>query len=317
METTHLAILIACLIIGLVIVINIRRRPESWGIKLPVNKMHYLLGLMPLAGFLIFFLFDRTEGMSYPTGVAIQNEVIIVRGLRENVRERTEDDVAISFFVPKLSLFDKQTGELIKGISGFTPLYCTGNKMIGFSDMGYEIIELTTGKIVESLTETDLKQRATVLGVNVYSIEIKKGDNAFRLRSTKDDIFTFDPLENKLNAVNSFYPFAEKNFPVPSNIENLFQAELLEQIPNGTAVVLSYEDLNKNFFMLHGYDSSGKRLWSKKDFEISSEIAGAEFENDESESNTAKDSKSFYFATKNYLVCMDIQTGKTKWVTDF
>jgi outer membrane protein assembly factor BamB len=68
---------------------------------------------------------------------------------------------------------------------------------------------------------------------------------------------------------------------------------------------------------LHGYKSSGEQLWTKKDFEISSKISGSEFVNDEAESNTAIDSESFYFATKNYLVCMDIQTGKTKWITDF
>jgi hypothetical protein len=316
-KITDLIILAICLIIGLFIVINVHKRPESWGIKLPVNKMYYLLGIVPLVGFFIFLLFDRTEGMSYPTGVAIQNEVMIVRGLRENVRERTEDDVAVSFFVPKLTLFNKQTGAIIKRISGFTPLYLTGNRMIGYGDIGYEVIDLTTGESIEKLSENDVKMRATALGVNVYSLEIKKGNHAFRLRSTKDETYMFDPLENKLNATSSLYPFAESSFPVPSNLENLFQAKLLEQLPNGMKVVLSYEDLNKDFFMLHGYDSSSKRLWSKKDFEISSEIEGVEFESDESESNSAIDSESFYFATKSHLVCMDLQTGKTKWVTDF
>lgn len=316
-KDTELIILSACLLIGLFVIINIYRRPESWGIPLPVNKLYYLLGLVPLAGFFIFLLFDRTEGMSYPTGVAIQSEVIIVKGLRENVRERTEDDVAISFFVPKLSLFNKQTGELIKNISGFTPLYLTGTRMIGYGDIGYEVIELTTGEIIEKLTEKDLKQRAAALGVNVYSLEIKIGDNAFRLRSVKDDIYAFDPLENKVSATSSLYPFSTSNFSIPSNLENLFQAKVLQQLPNGTNVIVSYEDLNKDYFLLHGYKSSGEQLWTKKDFEISSKISGSEFVNDEAESNTAIDSESFYFATKNYLVCMDIQTGKTKWITDF
>jgi len=297
-----------------IIIFFIRKNPEGWGMKPPLRLKHYLPALMPFVVVTIFMVRDANEGMTELTGLDEYGDVLIVRGHSEIIQERIEDDVPISRYIDKLMLVNKQNGEIIKRFSGFRPFYLSGDKLLCFGDLTYQVIDLTTGESVGRMTEADIRKKAESLGINVFSMELDEEMAAFHIRTTKDEHLTFDPVGNQLNPTETAFLF-RGNGEVALPSSDLFQPEVLA-FDQERIVVVSHEDLNRDYFILSAFDSGGTLVWSKPSHDISAKLDGTLFKTADASSITAMDADSFYFVVSEYLVSLNAKTGELRWLVE-
>jgi hypothetical protein len=313
---TYVIFILAAALGSGMIIFFIRRNPEGWGIKPPITLKHYLPALIPFVVVTIFIVRDAKEDMTALTGLEAYGEVLIVRGHSEIVQERIEDEVPISRFINKLTLVNKQNGEIIKRFSGVKPLYRSGSKLLCFGDLTYQVLDVATGETVERMTEADIRKKVEALGVSVFSMELDEEEAAFRIRTTKDEHLTFDPVGNQLNPTATTYLFSKTTGALALPASDLFQPEMVE-FDEERIVVVSHEDLNRDYFILSAFDRQGTLLWTKPAHEISPKLAGTLFKTTDLSAVTAMDADAFYFVVSQYLVCVQAQTGELRWIVDF
>jgi hypothetical protein len=307
-------------VVGSIIVFYLlKKKPEVLGFKQKPAPVAYLLGLAPLILVVIGFFQGTASGLSYPTGIIIHRNTIVVEGIVRTTRQSTanEDIEEVEEF-SRTMLFDKTTGKEIASLSGFNPMYCAGSMMLVSANFGYNIVDLSTGKVVNIMSEDDIKTRAGALaGEKIYSIELKKGEAAFGVRTVKDKNFVYDPVLEKDESSETYTPFPDgrsRNEVFKSKTVDLFLAEELGSTKNGTTLVLSYDDLEKKAFLISAISSEGKLLWTRRDVEISPKLEGQPFTIDASARNTILDEQNFYFVNNYYLVCVSLASGELKWI---
>jgi len=250
--------------------------------------------------------------------LGVHQNVVIVHGIVETVRERAVDGVTESIYNNKTYFLNKDTGEELFRLSDLTPLYAIGNKVM-MGGITYQTIDLTTGKVVSALSENEIKLMAEDEGEKIYAMTFENGYNAFAMRTAKDVSFYYDPIERKINPTESQSLKKEDRASFPSftsKAKNLFQPELVGKTKSEISVVLSYEDLNHEYFLLHGFSSTGEFLWTKRDTEISPSLKGELFSHDGQTSATSTDERNFYFVNKYRIVCLSATTGETIWMVE-
>lgn len=302
---------------GSLFVINlIRKHPTKYGFEKSLKSFYWLPGLAPLVLFIVLIITNKVEDISFANSLNVHQNTVVVHGVVETVRERPVDQVLESIYTNKTYFLNKETGTELFRLEGLEPLYAVGNKIM-MRGVNYQAIDLTTSDVEAVFTEGQIKSRAEEHGEKIFSMEIDYGDNAFAMRTVKDKTFYYDPIERKENPTESQSLLKEgrASFPsyTPKN-ENLFQPELVGTTQAGIAIVLSYQDLNHDYFMLHGFNPDGDLLWTKRDSEISSLLKGELFSYEGKTTTTATDEKNFYFANKYRIVCISADTGKTSWV---
>lgn len=72
--------------------------------------------------------------------------------------------------------------------------------------------------------------------------------------------------------------------------------------------------MNHEYFMLHGFSSTGELLWTKRDTEISPSLKGELFSHNGQTATTSTDESNFYFANRYRVVCLSAATGETFWM---
>lgn len=314
----YIIIFIMCAGGSLLLIYLLRKHPTKYGLEKSLKGFYWLPGLAPILLFVFFTIQSKVEDMSYATSLSVHQNTVIAHGLVETVRERPVDNVLESIYTNKTYFLNKETGAELFRLEGLEPLYAIGNKIM-MRGINYQAIDLNTGKVESVLSESQIKSNAEEKGEKIFSMEFGYGDNAFAIRTVKDKKFYYDPIERKENPTESQSLFKEGRASFSSyepKTENLFQPQLVGTTRSGIAIVLSYEDLNHDYFMLHGFSSAGDLLWTKRNYEISSELKGELFSYEDRTTTTAADEKNFYFANKYRIVCLSAETGKTIWVVE-
>jgi hypothetical protein len=303
---------------SIIILYLLKKNPKALGIKTkPAPKM-YLLALVPLALLALIFFQDKNEGLSYPTGISIHQNTLVVDGVIETIRHNpTNDDITYVEKHSRTFLFDKTTGKEITNLSGFTPMYCAGTMMLGSANFGYHIVDLATGKVLNVMSEDDIKARAAALaGEKIYSIELRKGETSFTIRTLKDKNFIYDPILEKTVSPETHTPFytGYSNEKFTSKKVDLFLAEELGKTKDGTTLVLSYDDLEKKSFLISAISPGSELVWTKRDSEISPKLQGEDFTIEATSRNVVMDAEYFYFVNNSHLVCASLANGELKWM---
>lgn len=305
-------------IASLILIYLLRKDPAHWGLEKSLKKFYWLPGFAPLVLVGAVLLQTEVEDMSFPTNLAVHQDVVVLHGQVETVRERVIDQVPESFFYPKTYFLDRHTGEELYRISAIEPYYATGGKLLCAVDAGYGIVDLKTGKIEKKFTEAQLRKRLEALGQQVYALTIGAGSGAFTVRSVLDETLLYDPITNQVGTSESDILTTEgmASFPdYKTTTPDIFQPKLVGQTMSGISIVLSYPDLNQEYFILHGFDAQGNKLWTKSAREIDEALDGEHFAYDYQTTTTATDADYFYFANKHRVVCLYVATGVTRWVS--
>ena len=150
-------------------------------------------------------------------------------GIIETIRHNTtNEDITHVEKHSRTFLFDKTTGKEIANLSGFIPMYCAGTTLLGSANFGYQLVDLATGKVLNAMSEDDIKSRAAAIaGEKIYSVELKKGETSFSIRTMKDKSFVYDPILEKENSRETHTPFytGYSNEKFKSTKGDLFLAE--------------------------------------------------------------------------------------------
>lgn len=313
LHIAELVIFLLCLGGTILIYFNIRKKPESWGIKTPLTWRSYTPMVFPLIIFVVtLFFIHRGGGFSYPTGIAVHEDVVIIRGVSEN---ETEDSNGISetTYTSQLILLNKKDGSEIVQLN-VAPMYVQADKLFGDGGAFYQIIDLKTGKVLELLSTGDIESQVAVVSPEkVYAMEFK--GIGFEVRTVKDKYFMYDPIRKNVTNEESVNPFiAMRHQDFMSDKHNLFQPKIIAQTASGTTLLMSYSDLEKEHFFIHAIDGAGNMLWSKQDSEISPDLEGELFVSNELKENTVTDNNNLYFANRSYVVCMSLQNGALQWI---
>lgn len=278
----HLAAIImsaAAIIASVVVLYLLKSKPEKLGFKTKPSRKAYLLALAPLLLVAYVFFQAENESLTYPTGISLHQNTIIVDGVVETIRERSENGDTYVEEHSRTFLYDKNTGKEIASLQGFTPLFCKGNNLIGAGSMGYPIVDLSTGKVMKILNGENV-----TAGVD----ELTGEKTPFRL-DTSNEKFASSKIE-------------------------LYEGEILCKNKDGITLVVSYDDSQRHSFLISALSATGELLWTGRDRDISGKLDGEEFEIEGTYKNTMIDDKNFYFVTRNYLACASLADGKLKWI---
>lgn len=296
------------------------KNPERLGLPKPAPKISYLITLAP-GLFVLFFWYTHRDGggISFPTGLAVYENAVILKGQVETVRESTVDETRYSEFYNKGFIFDKETGKKIAELPMF-PLYARKGLLLAEDGLGYHSFDLKDGSLRNSYTESEIKGKVqTIANEKVYEMKIEENASAFNVRTVKDKQFTFDPLHNEVN-VDDPTPFFRQQRASRSQYNStktdLFKPEIVATTKDGVTIVVSYEDLEQKAYSLTAISPDGNIVWTKRDGQISDKLAGHLFSHEYMELNAAVDESSLYFVNSAYLVCMDLKDGRTKWVNE-
>jgi outer membrane protein assembly factor BamB len=294
----------------------IRHKPEKLGLTKPVKKSQYLMSLLPLlvVGFVLYN--NKTEGLSYPTGVDQEGNIIFVRGTVVFYRERPEDGIEIEEHKDLILLLDKTTGQEVARFNS-TSGYVNNNRLFTPAPLGYQIIDLTQGKVVDVLTENQIEDRiARFSSEKLFSVEFSPGNTYFDVRTVLDKRFTYDPLLDTINVQEGHgLNFAGGLTHRPyTGQSKLFQPQVIGEATNGYTLLLSYDDLEKDSFILTAVNADGVIQWSKRDSEISSKLDGEPFYYSEYKNNTWVEGAYLYFINRTHLVCLNTNTGEQAWI---
>lgn len=302
----------ACLVLAHIL----KNTPEKIGLQKPVHKKYFLLCLLPLVPFVLIVVRGHVEGLSYPTGITIHDQVVILSGTIEIVRERPEDQVPFSEYHKKVYLYDGLTGKEIANFPEVTPQYARNGKLLAAGPMGYYIIELATGKVIEIISENKLRDQLQVVSKQkIFSLELDNAKACFMVRTVLDKRFTYDPITDKIDVGDAVARSSYTRPDVKLPAVNLFQPEVIAFSKNGELLlVLSYEDLQKESFLISAVTDTGKLLWTIRDEDISSKLAGEAFAYSDFENNAVADGEHLYFVNAHHLVCLKLTTGQLMWI---
>ena len=298
-------------IASIAIVYVIRKHPEKFGISKPLNWKSYLPAVLPVAVVIGVIIVDNNEGMSRATGLGVQNDVLLVRGIMTNYQEDPQTGVEKSFDVDKLFIYNKSNGEIVKRLSHFSAGYAVGDKMLGWQG-SYHIIDLKTGEVEQVLSEDEVKEKAATTE-KIYKVDYTLGDPAFSITAVKNKTYTYDPIANTINPKNTRDPFAGIQWATntPLSKLDLFQPRIIGGNSSGLAVLLSYDDLEKNNFLITAVSSTGAKIWSKYDHQIADDLSNVSF------GQAIVDDNAIYFTAGNeYLVCLALSDGSLKWKSE-
>jgi outer membrane protein assembly factor BamB len=302
--------------VSITLALLIRHKPEKLGLTKPVKKSQYLMSLLPLVVVGFVFYNNKTEGLSYPTGVDQQGNIIFVRGIVVFYRERPEDGLEIEEQKDLLLLLDKTTGKEVTRLNS-TSGYINNNRLFTPAPLGYQILDLTEGKVVAVLTEGEIQDRiARFTSEKLYSLEFNPGNTYFDVRTVLDKRFTYDPLLDTINVQQGHglnFSGGLSHRPYTGQTK-LFQPEVIGEATNGYTFLLSYDDLEKDSFILTAVNTDGAIQWSKRDSEISSKLDGEPFYYSEYKNNTWVDGPYLYFINRTHLVCLQTNTGELSWI---
>jgi hypothetical protein len=302
-----------------ILVWMIKHSPEKLGLKKPAEKRDYLISLFPLVVVGLVFYMNKTEGLSYPTGVDHHGNVIFVRGIVVFYRERPEDGLEIEEHKDLMLLLDKITGKEITRLNSISG-YINNNKLFTPAPLGYQIIDLAKGEVVDLLTENQIKERISrFTPEKLYSAEFNQGSTYFDVRTVMDKRFTYDALLDTINVqqghgLNFDGGLAHRPY---TGQTTLFQPQVIGEAANGFTFLLSHDDLEKESFILSAVNASGELQWSKRDSEISSLLDGEPFYYADYKNNTWVDGPYLYFINRTHLVCLNTNTGELTWIVSF
>ncbi len=293
----------------------LKKNPQKAGLTHPVPGKYYLLCIVPFAVCAFIVLQNRVEGISYPTGIAVNGHVVLVTGTIETVREDQVTEVAYSQYKTKSFLYDASTGKAIKSFEQVTPLYIQRNKVLATGPFGYHVIELATGSETEVLSEGEIRERfARFTPDKIYSIELDKTGPFFNVRTVLDKNITYDPILDQVEVKEGVRLFLYPGARQAVSGTSLFKPEAIAKTSDGNTLAVSYDDLEKKSFLISLISPSGKILWTKRDSEISSKLEGAKFAYEELENNAVTDDANLYFINKYYLTCISLKDGSLRWI---
>jgi hypothetical protein len=315
---SNIVMLLIALVISAVIAYLIRRAPEQWGMSRPLTFKSYIPALLPIAVFVVMVIKEKSDGISYPTGIGIYHDVVLVKGVSIIYQERADDGVEIPIETDKMILYNKKDGSILKQFTNFTMGYIRADKLLG-REMNYQVIDISSGEVQAVFTEDEIRDKATTAGnEKILQLDFRSGQPGFSVRTVKDHHYRYDPITNQIDPQDCVYPFTDNNRREAFSLadHDLFQPEVLGITGMGTTVVLSYDDLEKKNFMLHAFSKSGERLWSKYDYQISDQLRDVNFFSSRLQFNTAIDDNVLYFVTDSELIAISLDAGNLKWITD-
>ncbi|MFN5168756.1 MAG: hypothetical protein ACK5DD_03975 [Cyclobacteriaceae bacterium] len=303
---------------SVVLAFILRKNPEKLGFPKPVKPYYYLLCGIPLIIFAALMYEQNGGGVTNVDSLDVVGNAVLVRGYDITYRERVPDGIEEEIRTDKLILFDRQTGTERVTFSSMTPLYIQGDRLLTSGALGYHVIDINTGKVLEIVSEAQLKEKlARVTPENIFELSITPGEPFFRVRTVMDKSFTYDLLADEVNASGGYVPFGQSdqapNLPLPQT--NLFQPVLLGAVAE-RLVVLSYDDLERKHFILSALSPDGLIKWTKRDSEISGELAGEPFADNDKGILVRLSSDALYFSNGDYLGSVSLQDGRLVWLRD-
>lgn len=305
----------ALLSVSIIFGVLLKKYPEKLGLSKPINKNLFWLTLIPMVIFVGMVIRDKVEGLTDPTHVDLHGNIVFVKGLIETIRERPEDGVAVSEFQSKLFMYNKATGKQITSSTALEALYVSDNKLLCAGAFGYPVVDLTTGEVLEIISEDQIKEKvAKYTPEKIFSLEPDAQEACFSIRTVLDKKLLYDPVQDVINPEDGRRLFTTETRPAPIQSEKLFQPQAVGVSPGGLMIAHSYEDLEKKSFFLSALNSKGEIIWSKRDAEISPELKGELFTNDAIKNNTVMDDQNLYFINKRHLVCLSLATGNLVWI---
>ena len=311
----HLPIILVMLGLCLAWTLIVRFRPKWLGFEGKAAWQAYLVNVIFLL-VLIYKIYQNTgTTLDYPRAFDMHANWLFVQGINEyefkdsDTRERTyvKNDITI--------MLNKQGTELARFNGVLSEIH---NDKAFLDGLGtYSIIDLKTNEVLEVFNEDDIKDRASQFTTEkIYSFEYSGNGASFTVRTVRDNTFAYDALLNTTEASEGYTLFTkpDKNpstYPVKCS---LFQPQIIGETNQGSTILLSYDDLEKNSFLVSVADRSGNILWSKHDGEISPSLAGKKFNHPECKANTLVDDQNIYFITQHYVVCLSLETGNLMWL---
>lgn len=294
------------------------RKPEKLGFEKPFSPYRYLLCGIPLVVLGMLMYQQHGGGVTGVERLDVVGNSLLITGYDITYRERAEDGLEEEIRTDKFLLVDRNTGNPIGSFSSVTPLYIQDNRLLAAGPLGYHIIEIGTGNVLDIVSEEQLKEKLSQLTKEkIFELNITAGEPFFRGRTVMDKSFTYDLLADELNPSGGYVPFAFSdkvpNLPMPQS--NLFQPVLLGAVAD-RLVVLSYDDLERKHFILSALTPDGRILWSKRDAELSGKLAGEPFAHHEQGILARLSADALYFCNGDYLVCVSLSNGTVTWLKD-
>jgi uncharacterized integral membrane protein len=311
----HLPLILLMLGLCLAWTLIVRFRPKWLGFEGKTAWQAYLINVLILL-VLVYKIYQNTDtSIDYPRAFDMHGNWLFVQGINEyefkdsDTQERTyvKNDITI--------MLNKQGTEVARFNGVLSKIY---NNKAFLNGLGtYSIVDLTTNEVLEVFTEHDIKDRAAKLTTEkIFSFEYSGSGAAFTVRTVRDNTFTYDALLNSKEAPDGYTLFTkpDKTPPMYPEKSSLFQPQIIGETNKGSTILLSYDDLEKNSFLVSAVDPSGNIIWSKHDGEISPSLAGKNFYHPECKANTLIDDQNIYFITQHYVVCLSLETGSLMWL---
>ncbi|HEY3404452.1 MAG TPA: hypothetical protein VGK59_13780 [Ohtaekwangia sp.] len=317
LHIAEVVVFFLCLAGSIFIYFNIKKKPESWGIKRPLTFKSYAPVWFPLGVFLItVFFLNRSDGFSYATAIGVYNDAIILEGVTES--ETESNGITETTLSPQIILLSKRDGKEITQ-RNVEPMFVSENKLFADGGAYFQIIDLNTGEVLELLSENDIKDQAAARTKEKIH-KLTYSGSGFTIQTVKDNHFKYNPINGKadIDNVGASNPFtAIRLSDYESQQPDLFQPQVIAQANGGITLLLSYSDLEKDHFFIHAVDDKGKLLWSKRDSEISPDLKGENFTSSYLDNNTVTDNDNLYFINRSYVVCMALQSGGLQWISEY
>lgn len=313
----HLPVILVMLGLCLAWTLTVRFRPKWLGFEGKAAWQAYLVNVIILV-VLVYKIYQNTgTSMDYPRAFDMHGNWLFVQGINEyefkdsDTQERTyvKNDITI--------MLDKQGTEVGRFNGVLSKIH--NDKAFLDGTGTYSLIDLKANEVLEVFNEDDIKDRASKFTTEkIYSFEYSGSGASFTVRTVRDNTFTYDALLNTTETAEGYALFTKPD-KTPSAYtvkSSLFHPQIIGETNQGATILLSYDDLEKNSFLVSAADRSGNILWSKHDGEISPSLAGKKFIHPECKANTLVDEQKIYFITQHYVVCLSLETGSLKWLLE-
>lgn len=294
----------------------VRFKPKWLGFDGKANGKAYLVCLIPLAVAFFSTWQDSGTSLDYPEAFDLHDNVLFIKGIHEYQNEDPDTRTKTRVRRDVIIMIDKQGNELARFNAGSAKVH--NNKIFMDGLETYSMADLKTGEVLEVFSENDIKEQAAKFASEkIFTFEYT-GGASFNIRTVRDNSFTYDALLNAINTNDGHILFERRDSaPITySGKTSLFQPQLMGAAKNGSIILLSYDDLEKNAFIISAVEPNGNIIWSKHDNEISPSLSRKKFSSQHCDANTIIDEQNIYFVNQRYLVCLSSSTGDLKWMVE-
>jgi hypothetical protein len=296
----------------------VRFRPKWLGFEGKAAWQAYLVNVL-LILVLVWKTYQNTStSIDYPWAFDMYGNHLFIHGINEY--EYKDSDTGERTYVKNriTIMLDKQGTELTRFNGTLRKIH--NDKAFLYGLGSYSIINFNTNEVLEVLDNDDIKDQASKLAPErIFAFEYSGTGASFNVRTVRDNNYVYDALLNSNDASDGYALFTreDRNPPTYKIKTSLFQPQIIGETNKGSAILLSYDDLEKNSFLVSAVDAGSNVIWSKHDSEISPGLAGQKFNHPECKANTLIDDQHVYFITQRYVVCLSLETGSLKWLFEY